>query len=125
MTLPLALVVALALDDGYRIPPQIAQAIANVADTPLEAAELVVWGIHESGLSEHPAPVSWDARAGVSCGFLQLRCSRSTTPEADARLWLADVRMHGEASVCGSGRAAARIAAARVAEARDLLSRAP
>ena len=112
------LVLALCALMGFAHPPQpIVSAIANAAETPEDAALLVVYGVHESGLSESPRPWSWDARAGVSCGFLQLRCSLSSSPEADARTWLHNVHASSLALVDSSQRRAAK----RWDEALDLL----
>ena len=105
---------------GYPHPPApIVAAIASAAATPEEAALLVIYGVHESGLSEHPRAWSWDARGGVSCGWLQLRCGLSSTPEADARTWLANVRAVGLAAVDSSATRAER----RRREAVELLGR--
>jgi hypothetical protein len=116
----IALVLTLCFLLGYRTPPmRIVHAIADAAQTAEDAALLVVYGVHESGLSEHPRAWSWDARAGVSCGPWQLRCTLSSTPEADARTWLANVRRAGLAAVDSSSTRAE----ARRKEAIALLAR--
>lgn len=117
---PLVLILCALL--GFRSPPlAIVHAIADASATAEDAALLVVYGVHESGLSERPSPWSWDARAGVSCGFLQLRCNLSGSPEADARTWLANVHRVGLAVVDSSPRRAAQ----RWDEALALLRRVP
>ena len=117
-----ALVLTLCALLGYTRPPlAIVHAIASASATAEDAALLVVYGVHESGLSEHPRPWSWDARAGVSCGPWQLRCTISSTPEADARTWIANVHRVGLAAVDSS----TRRAAARWDEALALLRRVP
>jgi hypothetical protein len=118
----LALVIQLCALLGYMHPSvAIVQAIADASATSEDAALLVVYGVHESGLNEHPEPVSWDARAGVSCGFLQLRCSLSSTSAADARTWIANVHRVGLGVVDSSPRRAAK----RWDEALALLRRLP
>ena len=103
-----ALVLALCALLGFPHPPaSIVNAIASASASDEDAALLVVYGVRESGLSEHPAPWSWDARTGVSCGPWQLRCSLSSTPEADARTWLRLVRASSLASVDSSPKRAA------------------
>jgi hypothetical protein len=117
-----ALVLTLCALLGYRSPPlAIIRAIADASATAEDAALMVTYAVHESGLSEHPRPWSWDARAGVSCGFLQLRCTISSTPEADARTWIANVHRVGLAAVDSSQRRAAK----RWDEALALLARLP
>lgn len=116
------IVVALCVLMGFAHPsPAIVRAIAEAAQSRQEAAITVVYAVHESGLQERPAPISWDARAGVSCGFLQLRCALSSTPAADARTWLALVRSSGLAAVDSSPARAAR----RQAEADGLVRALP
>jgi len=117
-----ALVLALCAALGYaHVPPLLAAAIASAATTPEDAALVVVYGAHESGLSEHPRAWAWDAMAGVSCGLLQLRCSlvRSLTVEGQVREWLRLVHSAGLAAVDSSPTRAAQ----RRAEAEALLAR--
>lgn len=80
----------------------VVDAIAAAAESPLEASELAVYAWLESSGKTHPRAFSWDARAGVSCGPWQLRCSLSRTPAEDAKQWIAIVRAHGLVAVDGS-----------------------
>jgi hypothetical protein len=68
-----------------------------------------------------PVPQSWDARAGKSCGFLQLPCYavRGRTMTEQASLWLSWLQQGGLAALSGYGKAGKRIAAARAQEAAD------
>lgn len=121
MSLPAAYVLSLlhALAPGAEraADPGVVAAIAAAAETPQDAALLTVYGWHESGGRQDPRPVSWDARARVSCGFLQLRCALHRDALADARTWLSLVRAGGLAGVDSSPRRARR----RAAEAEGLV----
>ena len=120
------LVLALAVALGRGTPtPDVAQAIASgceaearraPVDVDMCAALVATYVAHESGFQDAPSPVSWDARARVSCGVLQLPCSVSTGPRHDVRWWLWALRRGGLASLDSSPRrAAARLVEARAA----------
>lgn len=86
-------------------------------------AILVVFGYHESGWSETPRPQSWDAQAGKSCSWLQLPCyvTRHNGLDEQLRIWLSWEASSSLASMCGYGRAAARMAFSRARQAENLL----
>lgn len=127
--LPIVLALAAAMHHGP-VPPEIARAVAGgceleAARHPVDAracaALALVYAWHESGWDERPRPVSWDSRAGQSCGLLQLPCrwgDRSARWQVQA--WLALLRRGTLAGLSGGGSAGERIARARVREA-DLL----
>ena len=84
----------------------IAEAIALAVDREnapvttsreLDVALLAVYARHESSGELAPAPISWDARAGVSCGPWQMRCVLVSGKPASwqAALWLDLVRRGG------------------------------
>lgn len=113
--------------DARRIADAIASAVeaervpASGESHAVDAALLGDYAFHESGLSEHPAPWSWDARGGLSCGFLQLRCylvDRQSLVQ-QAATWLGALRAAGLAKGVDSSPARAR---ARLCEARAALS---
>ena len=119
-------------DDADVLAPAIVQAVesraraglAPVTESPtLDVCLVATFARHESGARVIPAPVSWDARAGRSCGALQQDCARITgwSLRHQAAAWLHDAASGGVAGICGSGEAAARIAATRLEEARAAL----
>lgn len=98
-----------------------------------DAALAAVYAEAESGVWQHPKPLSWDARAGVSCGVWQMPCAfvRSHTLREQAIHWLqmmhAAVRAcpaHPGAMLCGSCTAGAprRMARTRWVRAAVLLA---
>jgi len=127
---------AAQMRDANEIADSIATAVLE-ADGPVfrnaeeDAAILAVWAYYETGgsLSRHPRPQSWDAKAGLSCGVWQQRCS--TLPptilgQARAELTL----MRNGAVLCpaqpmaplsGGCHAARKLADRRVAKTRQLL----
>ena len=120
------LVLALAVALGRGTPAtDIAQAIAAgceaearhaPVDVDMCAALVTTYMAHESGFQDAPSPVSWDARARVSCGVLQVPCRWSRGPRYDVRLWLWMLRRSTLGSVDSSPlRAAARLVEARAA----------
>ena len=81
-------------------------------------AHLVEYGYRESHWMPHPRAESWDARAGVAHGFLQLWGPAGSLPLVDqCRAWLLNVQASSLASVDSSPTRAAR----RAAEAARLL----
>jgi hypothetical protein len=123
--------------DAVEIAESIATAVLE-RDLPVfktieeDAAIAAVWAYGETGgtLSRHPRPMSWDAKAGLSCGVWQQRCN-SLAPtilgQARSELWL----MHRGAVLCpsqpmaplsGGCQAGRRLADRRVARARTLLA---
>ena len=83
--------------------------------TPKELAELSVYGELEGQFRDHPHAYSWDAKGGVSCGYLQEPCwyVKDHDDEAQARWWIHNVRAAGLADVDSSAKRAnyrARIA---------------
>ena len=94
---------------------RIADAIAEAEPTVEEAATAALYVALESGVNEHPRAFSWDAKAGVSCGILQMPCAfvATHTLVEQVRWWLSAVRSRGLASVDSSpSRARAREAQA-------------
>jgi hypothetical protein len=91
-----------------------AEAAAHTPDYELAAATMAVYSAHESSNMLEPPPSAWDARAGVSCGPWQMRCSgRARTVLGQARQWLWMVRRSSLANVDSSAtRAASRLALA-------------
>jgi hypothetical protein len=88
------------------VEPEVVDAISLAAETTEDAALLAVYAWHESQGRVAPPAASWDARALVSCGAWQLRCSLHGTALDDARTWLALVRRAGLAAVDSSHRRA-------------------
>jgi hypothetical protein len=99
----------------------------------LDLVTLAVWAEHESRLLLLPVPESWDARGGVSCGYLQLPCAFVATHSlADqASRWLQLLRWGARAcpeapaaplssGSCHRGR---RLAEYRIGLARETLAR--
>lgn len=130
--------------DETRIAQAIAAAVAQESSPAsgeshaVDAALLAVYAARESGLSEHPAPCSWDARAGLSAGVWQLRsylvAGRSI--EMQARTWLDSLRRGGLAQGIDSdgarathrlelARSALRDAIATLTTSEPMLSSAP
>lgn len=77
-----------------------------------EAALEAVYAKEESGVQRRPKPMSWDARAGISCGMWQMPCQivKNLDLWGQAKFWLYMMRMalaacppwtHG-AMMCGS-----------------------
>jgi hypothetical protein len=85
-----------------------------------DAALLGIYSKHESGANIAPQPWSWDARAGVSCGYLQLPCNvvQHVSLADQARLWLKWARQGGLAALDSSPTRAEQ----RRQEARAVLS---
>jgi|SRR5208282_1228781 len=85
-----------------------------------ELADEVVYGALESRFKDHPRAWSWDARGGVSCGYLQEPCwyVKDHDDEAQARWWMGNERAAGLASVDSDPKRAAR----RAKIARRLLA---
>jgi hypothetical protein len=97
-----------------------------------DAAITAVWAYRETGgaLTRSPRPMSWDAKAGLSCGVWQQRC-QSLAPtilgQARYELWLMrrgavlcpDQPMAPLSGGCHAGR---RLADRRVAWTRQLLT---
>ena len=102
--------------DAQDVAEAIAGAVvADAGNAPLtgshaqDAVLLAVYAAHESGLRMHPPAESWDARARVSCGAWQLRCSLTRgTLEEQARTWLRLARTGGLAALDSSPTRAAR-----------------
>jgi hypothetical protein len=116
----------------------VAAVMADAGNAPalgshaLDAVTMALWSEHESHLQREPRPVSWDARALVSCGPWQIRCdlARSHSVGWQARYWLA--YLHHGARVCpdspaaplssGSCHRGRALADWRVSRARAVLS---
>jgi hypothetical protein len=76
-----------------------------------ELAIEVVYGAFEGQFRDHPPHAySWDAKSGVSCGFLQERCwyTKDHSDEEQATWWLHNERAAGLASVDSSPTRAAQ-----------------
>jgi len=116
--------------DALAIADAIATSVAGdpdplYGDASVEAAVMAQWAWHESRLSLHPKPFSWDSKAGVSCGPWQERCATlPPTLVGQAVAWLA-LAHDGERTCPASplaplsgqcGGAARRLADRRVAE---------
>lgn len=83
----------------------------KIAPTDVEAcvALVTVYVALESGYLTNPIPWSWDAKAGRSCGILQLPvCSLPSSPARDVMTWLSMVRRSSLASVDSSSKRAAQ-----------------
>jgi hypothetical protein len=128
------------LHDASEIAESIATAVLEQDVTVFRSAEedaaiLAVWAYYETGgsLSRHPRPMSWDAKAGVSCGVWQQRCNTlPPTILGQARAEL--ILMHRGAVLCpdqpmaplsGGCHAARPLADRRVAKTRQLLESLP
>ena len=87
-----------------------------------DAVLLVVYAWHESGFSERPRAVSWDAKAGRSLGVWQMQRQAvlGHSLEEQAATWLRWAHEGGLAGLDSSPSRAAR----RELEARALLVRA-
>ncbi len=106
------------LSPGFerRAERSVVHAIAAVAAdpelrvTPHELAVLVTYAALESGMSSRPMAFSWDARAHVSCGYLQEPCGfvDHASLEEQARYWIREERAVGLASVDSDPRRAGR-----------------
>ncbi len=124
------------LADANEIAESIATAVLETEGPVFEnvdqdAAILAVWAYYETGgtMSRHPRPMSWDAKAGLSCGVWQQRCSTlPATILGQARAEL--VLMRRGAAVCpdqpmaplsGGCHAARKLADRRVKKTRQLL----
>ena len=113
--------------DAQRIADAIASAV-EVEATPasgeshaVDAALLADYANHESNLSEHPTPFSWDAKAGLSKGTWQLRSylvDRQSLRQ-QAATWLGSLRAAGLARGIDSSKTRA---AHRLAETREALA---
>jgi hypothetical protein len=127
----LALVLRVAAGMGFtHVAEDVASSLASVPSDE-DVALITVWAAHESGLQLDPAPVSADARAGLSGGLLQQRggCGRGSALH-QVRCWLrlrawyaarcGDDGLSGVASGrCGGARG---LVEARKAEAMRLAS---
>jgi hypothetical protein len=87
--------------------------IANdpkVAMTPREFALMVTYDDLESMAHEHPISWSWDSKAGVSCGSLQLPCGfvQHATVLQQHYYWLRELRAAGLASLDSDPKRAAK-----------------
>lgn len=131
--LALRAVVLLALRAPHPTAEQavVADTIASVVEEDGDAAPLTtshaedaaligVYARLESGASEHPTPASWDSRAGVSCGALQMPCwfVRKHPLEEQVRTWIRWAREGGLAALDSSPRRAAE----RERVAREVLA---
>jgi hypothetical protein len=97
-----------------------ANGYAPVSLSPTEDVCLVAQFVRqESHAVLNPHPLSWDAKAHVSCGLLQQQCWRVEKRDTRTRIimWLFDAA-HGLRGMCGFGPAAVRMAAYRSAAAR-------
>ena len=135
--------ICLLVWQGYTTPDanEIAESIATaVLEEPApvfgsaeeDASVLAVFALGESGLYRTPRPQSWDARAGVSCGYLQEPCAfvRDRSVLEQTRYWL-DLARRGTV-LCpenpvaplsgGCHGAARRLADSRVARVRGMLA---
>lgn len=96
-----------------------AAGLRPVTSSPAEdVALLAVYARHESTGTIHPVPLSWDAKAGRSCGVWQMHCYavRGWSLEAQAGTWLRWVAGSSLAGVDSSpSRARDRAAEARAA----------
>ena len=89
----------------------IAAAIDAATDDDRLRAVLVVYAVAESHLRLDPAPMSWDARAGLARGPWQMWSSHDLPLAVQARTWLRWVQAGGLAALDSSPRRAARRAA--------------
>lgn len=125
--LSIALLAASALGaDPSRARP-VLEAIASECSDEVCVIDAVVWGWHESSLTALPRPWSWDAHAGISCGYWQMPCSGEGVGSAthQARAWVrrraGSLARHGDLrELAGDTVAGMRIARARAAEAEDV-----
>lgn len=118
----------------------IAQAVADDDRAPIggskeyEAALEAIYAFAESGAQRHPKPVSWDAKAGISCGMWQMPCQivRNIDLWDQAKYWLYMMHTaidacprHPGAMMCGSCRAGLprRMANYRWRKAKTVLQR--
>jgi hypothetical protein len=95
----------------YAEPAVVDAIVAAGKDATLEeVALLTVYGKLEGDMRAEPRAQSWDAKAGVSCGFLQLRCSiaRRLSPVAQARYWLWLYRTAGLVNLDSDGKRAVK-----------------
>ena len=106
--------------------PAVVDAIVAVGDeaTQREIALLTTYAWLESRAKVEPRPWSWDAKANVSCSYLQIPCAvahRLTLAE-QARYWLRELRAAGLASLDSSAKRAARREAYAEKALRDSLA---
>jgi hypothetical protein len=69
-----------------------------------ELSLLITYAWLESQGQTNPLPLSWDARAGISCGAWQERCTfvRTASVANQARYWIREYRAVGLASLDSS-----------------------
>jgi hypothetical protein len=97
--------------------------IAPVTHSPAEDIALIAYYIgKESGVSLHPRGESWDAKDGISCGILQMKCEfvRHASIEQQISTWLSWVESSNLGSVDSDPKRAAR----RARKAQDYLRKA-
>ena len=115
---------------GYpNVPTKILQAIevACSKEDPDCEADAVLYAAHESGFDAHPKAWSWDAKAGVSCGYWQTPCRtlpKTVTGQAEA--WVAmrrsSLKSFGDLrGLAGATPAGERLARARKREREDVV----
>jgi hypothetical protein len=92
--------------------PAVVDAIVSVGDeaTLREVALLTTYAWLESRAKVQPRPWSWDAKANVSCSYLQIPCAvaRRLSLADQARYWLRELRAAGLASLDSSPKRAER-----------------
>ena len=98
--------VVVAIADGCA-----AEAAAHPVDPEACVALVTTYAAKESGYLVMPHAWSWDARAAVSCGLLQLPCRLSQSPAHDVRVWLSMLRQGTLAGLDSSPTRAAHRAA--------------
>ena len=121
-----AFLIACASAMGFSHPPAdtiraIEIACQHEAD-PLSCGEdAILYGARESGLSEGPKAISWDAKAHVSCGTWQTPCDSTDRTVLDrARHWVRLRRLSLEAWGDLRGLAGATDAGIRLTRYREL-----
>lgn len=124
-----AFLIACASAMGFSHPPaDTIRAIEVACGSDASCQEdAVLYAAHESGFSEGPVAISWDAKAHVSCGTWQTPCnSKDRTVLDRARTWVALRRVSLETwgdlrGLAGATDAGVRLTRYREAEREDML----
>lgn len=88
----------------HGVDPIIPKSLAQVQATEEEMSLVVTYMAYESAFQQHPKPMSWDAKAGVSCGLLQEPCAfvNGHSVKEQVEYWLREYRSVGLASLDSS-----------------------
>lgn len=96
-TLVVAMLNVLHPGAARQADPGVVEAIASSDATEEEAAFLTTYAWLESSAQRNPRPMSWDAKAGKSCGPWQEPCAfvNHATLKQQAAYWLRELRTVG------------------------------